>query len=66
MKKSDVPSTAELVSGMPLLESVKPMLSLFICLRREEAKDKQKPGGVRHKLGALPWSAGAKAVRGTP
>ena len=40
MKKSDVPSAAELFSGMPPLESVKrfALLSLFVSHNQEEAK----------------------------
>ena len=38
VKKSDVPSAAELLSGLPPLESVKTLLSLFVSHSREEAK----------------------------
>ena len=41
MKRSDVPSAAELFSGMPPLESVKVLLSLFVSHSQEEAKGKQ-------------------------
>ena len=40
MKKSDVPSAAELFSGMPPLESVKALLSLFVSHSQEEVKGK--------------------------
>ena len=38
MKKSDVPSAAELFSGMPPLESVKALFSLFVSESQEEVK----------------------------
>ena len=41
MKRSDFLSAAELFSGMPLLESVKALFSLFVFHTQEEAKDKQ-------------------------
>ena len=40
MKKSNVPSAADLSSGMPPLESVKALFSLFVSLSQEEAKGK--------------------------
>ena len=41
MKISDVPSTAELFSGTPPLESGKALFSLFVSHRQEEAKGKR-------------------------
>ena len=41
MKKSDFLCAAELFSGMPPLESVKALLSLFISHIQEEAKGNQ-------------------------
>ena len=41
MKKSDVPSAAELFSGLPPPESVKALLSLFVSHSQEEAKGKR-------------------------
>ena len=38
MKKSQVPSAAELFSGMPPPESVKALLCLFVSRSEEEAK----------------------------
>ena len=40
MKKSNVPSAAELFSGMPPLESVKALLSLFVSHTQEGVKGK--------------------------
>ena len=41
MKKCDVPSAAELFSGMPLLEVVNALHSLFVSHSQEEAKGKR-------------------------
>ena len=41
MKRSDVPSAAELFSGMPPLESGRALLSLFVSHSQEEAKGKR-------------------------
>ena len=41
MKKSDVPSAAELFSGMPLLERGKAPISLCVSHSQEEAKGKR-------------------------
>ena len=41
MKKSDVPSATELFSGMPTLESVSALLSLFVSHSQEETKGKR-------------------------
>ena len=41
MKRSEVPLVAELFGGMPPLESVKALLSLFVSHSREKAKGKR-------------------------
>ena len=41
MKKFDLSSAAELFSGIPPLESVKPFLSLFVSFSEEEAKGRR-------------------------
>ena len=41
MKKSDVPCAAEFFSGLPPLESLKALLSLFVSHSQEEAKGKR-------------------------
>ena len=56
MKKSDVPSAAELFSRMPLLESVEALLFLFVSHSQEEAQGKRTPCNVRHQPCALPWT----------
>ena len=54
MKKSDVPSAAELFSGMPPPDSVKPLLFLFVSHNQEEAKGQANSCNVRHQPCALP------------
>ena len=52
MKISDVPSAAELFSGMPRLESVKALLSLFVSLQSRRG-ERQGNNCVRHQPCAL-------------
>ena len=50
MKNSDVPSAAELFSGMPPLESVRTLLSLFVRLSQSMRGEGQaNPCNVRHQ-----------------
>ena len=66
LKKSDVPSAAELFSGMPPLESVKALLSLFVSHSQEEAIGKRTTAMLRPQPWALAWSTTAKSVCRTP
>ena len=66
VKKSDVPTAAELFSGMPILESVKALLSPCSSDSQEEARSKRNPCDVRHQPCALSWSTGATRVCGIP
>ena len=71
MKNSDVPSAAELLSGMPPLESAKALLSLFVSNNQQEAKGKRTLAmydmrtSMEYQCDECLWTSRTKRKRGS-